>query len=104
MPVKIWNRDNGTLTNSVETSRRDSYRGERYRSDAEALDWEIDQMLDRAVALSAYEAPEAAEPVFVRRWALGRALAESGLWESSYLELPEEEPSLWLAMAKLSAI
>ena len=51
MPVKIWNYVDGKLTNSVETSREHSFRGERYRSEAEALDCEIDQMLDRAVEL-----------------------------------------------------
>lgn len=100
MPVKIWNRDNGTLTNRVETSREDSYRGERYRSDAEALDREIDRMLDRAIELSAsVEAAEAEEQAFIKRWAIGRALDESRLLQSKYLE-PQETKALWQAIAR----
>lgn len=100
MPVKVWKREDGKLTNSVETSLGDSYRGERYRSAADALDREVDRMLDRAVTLSASEISRATDPVFVRRWALGRALAESGLRQSMHLELPGEESSLWLAIAR----
>ena len=100
MPVKIWARDNGALSSRVATSRTDSYQGERYRSNAEALDRAIDQMLDAAVRLSmSAEAAEAAEQVFVRRWAIGRALAESRLLESEHLA-PQEEESLWLAIAR----
>ncbi len=100
MPVKIWSRENGTLTNSVETSRGDSYRGERYRPDAEALDREIDQMLDRALELSASVSAEASEQAaFVRRWAVGRALAESGILQSKHLE-SQETKTLWQAIAR----
>ncbi len=100
MPVKIWNHENGNLTNSVATSREESYRGERYRSDAEALDQEIDQMLDRAVELLAsIEAAEAEEQAFVKRWAVGRALDQSGLLQSEYLE-PQETKALWQAIAR----
>ena len=80
MPVKIWNHEDGKLTNRVETSRGDSYRGERYRSDAEALDRELDGMLDRALELSASAKVRGAEQqAFIKRWAVGRALMESGL-------------------------
>lgn len=100
MPVKIWERISDTLSSRVETSRGDSYRGERYRPDAEALDREIDQMLDRAMGLSASVEVEAvAQRAFVRRWAVGRALADSGLLQSEHLE-PEEKEWLWLAIAR----
>ena len=100
MPVKIWNREDGKLTNRVETSRADSYRGERYRSDAEALDRTLDQMLDRAVELSASVVTEEAEQrAFIKRWAVGRALRESGLLQSKYWD-PQEEKWLWLAIAR----
>ena len=100
MPVKIWDRTNGTLSSRVETSRGDSYRGERYRPDAEALDRRADQMLDRAVELSApVEVEDAEQRAFVRCWAIGRALAESELLQSEHLE-PQEWEWLWLAIAR----
>ncbi len=100
MPVKIWNQADGKLTNSVETSRGDSYRGERYRLDAEALDWEIDQTLDRAVELSAsVRATGTEQQAFVKRWAVGRALMESGLLQSNHLD-PGEQKWLWQAIAR----
>ncbi len=101
MPVKIWDRTrDGALTSSVETSLSHSYRGERYRADAEALDKEIDRMLDHAVALSARaQSVEARRRPFVKRWSLGRALTESRLTESNHLETAEEK-WLWLAIAR----
>ena len=101
MPVKIWDRtSDGALTSRVETSRSHSYRGERYRADAETLDEEIDRMLDQAVALSAcVPAIGPKQQPFVKRWAVGRALVESSLADSEYLET-EEQRWLWLAIAR----
>ncbi len=100
MPVKIWDRtSDGALTSRVETSRSHSYRGERYRADAEALDEEIDRMLDHAVVLSmCVPAAKAGQESFVKRWSVGRALAESRLTESDYLDTAEQK-WLWLAIA-----
>ncbi len=101
MPVKIWSlTSDDVLTNEVETSRSDSFRGERYRTDAEALDEEIDQMLDQATALaSSVPDAKAGQQSFGRRWSLGRALADSNLSKSQYLE-PDELNQLWLAVAR----
>ena len=101
MPVKIWDRTrDGALTSRVETSLPHSYRGERYRADAEALDEEIDKMLDRAVALSAQvQSVEVEKRSFVKRWSLGRALTESRITESDHLEAAEQK-WLWLAIAR----
>ena len=101
MPVKIWDRTNdGALTSRVETSRPQSYRGERYRTEAEALDDEIDRMLDHAVSLSACVSEIGAKQLpFVKRWAIGRALTESRLSDSEYLDT-EEQKLLWLAIAR----
>lgn len=101
MPVKIWDRaPGGALTSRVETSRSQSYRGERYRADAEALDREIDGMLDHSIALAeGVPAAEAGPQAFVRRWSVGRALAESKLLDSDFLE-PSEHKWLWLAIAR----
>ena len=101
MPVKIWDRtSDGTLTSRVETSRSHSYRGERYRADAEALDEEIDRMLDQAVVLSrCVPAIGPRQQPFVKRWAVGRAFVESSLPGSRYLETAEHR-WLWLAIAR----
>ena len=95
MPVKIWDKRNGQLTNSVATSRGDSYRGERYRPDAEALDEEIDRMLDRAVELSDLDEECHSLALFVRRWAMGRAFAESRLWSPNTWRLVNTIHSGW---------
>ncbi|MYA51709.1 MAG: hypothetical protein F4045_11495 [Chloroflexi bacterium] len=100
MPVKIWNRADSTLSSVVETVRPASLRGELFRAEAEALDREIDEMLDRAVALAAdVKTAEAEQRAFVKRWAVGRALMESGLVQSKHLD-PGEQMSLWQAIAR----
>ena len=100
MPVKIWERLNGRLTSSVETSRKTSIGGEEYRSEAEALDQETDQMLDNAAMLAnSAKADEAEHQVLLRRWAVGRSLNQSGLLQSKNLE-PQERDLLWLAIAR----
>ena len=101
MPVKIWDKtDDGALTSGVETSRINSYGGERYRVEAEALDDQIDRMLDHAVSLvSNVPTVEVSQHPFVKRWALGRALVESRLSESEFLENGERR-LLWLAIAR----
>lgn len=100
MPVLLWNQAGDSLTSSVETSRQDSLRGEGFRADAEALDLEIDEMLDRAVELvTDVEMAEAEQRAFVKRWAVGRAVMESGLVQSEHLD-PGEQMSLWQAIAR----
>lgn len=99
MPVKMWNLDNGQLTNSVKTSRGDSYRGEQYRHEAEALDEEIDQMLDQAAALCTGVSVPKIEQAIVKLWAVGRALAESQILDSAHLD-PDDRKWLWLAIAR----
>ena len=101
MPVKIWDRSSeGLLTNSVHTTRPTTLRGEEYRGEAEALDQQIDQILDRAAGLtSSAQTQGAASLAFIERWSLGRALAEASLLESSYLEL-DERKYLWAALAR----
>ena len=50
MPVKIWERSSdGSLSSSIATIRPAGLRGEEFRTEADALDREIDRMLDRAV-------------------------------------------------------
>ena len=101
MPVKIWERSSdGSLSSSIATIRPAGLRGEEFRTEADALDREIDKVLDRAVELTSQANDAAAEKqTFVKRWAVGRALAESSLLRSENLDL-QEHRSLWLAMAR----
>ena len=100
MPVKIWKRDEyGGHTSSVATSWTTRLGGEEYRAEADALDEQIDFVLDRAreLALSRPVEQEKARE-FVKRWAIGRAIVESGVLDSPHMA-SEERKNLWLAMA-----
>ena len=101
MPVKIWDiSPDGILTNSIHTTRRSTLRGEEFREEANALDRQLDQMLDRALELtSSVQTPGSESLAFAKRWSLGRALAESKVLDSPYLEL-DERKDLWTALAR----
>ena len=102
MPVKIWDRSpEGNLISSIRTSRRIGLsRGEAFREEAEELDRCLDHMLDRAVELTSSAVVVGADAeAFTKRWALGRALAESNILESPHLE-PDERNDLWIALAR----
>ncbi len=99
MPVKIWELRNSSLTSAIAVrgSGKGSLEGESRREEAEALDAQVDAMLDRAVSLVG-EATAVPEHLFLaRRWAMGRATYESQLMDSPYLE-PNEHNDLWLAI------
>ena len=101
MPIKIWERDDrGHVTSRIETSWPTRLGAEEYRAEAEALDEQIDTMLDWASELAS------ARPVeqdkigeFVKRWAVGRAIVEFEVLESPYMA-SEERSHLWLALAR----
>lgn len=101
MPVKIWKTDDyGRYTSSIVTSWRTELVGEEYRVQAEALDLQIDSVLDRAVELSETVSDEQGKSQeFVKRWAIGRAIRESGVLDSSHMAT-EQRKNLWLAMAR----
>lgn len=101
MPVKIWDRDaDGRFTSRIKTDWRTSLSGEEYRAEAEDLDTQLDRMLDRAAELgSANPGPRGTGQQFVKRWAIGRAVAESRILQSP--QMASEQPSsLWLALAR----
>ena len=96
MPVLHWSQlDSGKFESRVRSTRRSRFGAEEHRAAAEAFDHEIDEMLDMAYRrhLSA-KADSKAELEFVRRWHLGRVLADSQLLESSNFE-PGEDKRTW---------
>ena len=99
MPVKVWDRSpDGNFTSSIRTTRRTGlFRGEAFREEAEELDRHLDRMLDRAVQLTSSAVTQGTESeAFVKRWALGRAVAEEEILEFPHLE-PDERKDLWTA-------
>ena len=101
MPVKLWDLDDhGRYISAIRTSRSTRLGGEELRAEAEELDAQIDNVLDRAVQLSSPspdERPKTRE--FVKRWAIGRAVAESGIFQSLHMA-SEQRSDLWLAMGR----
>ena len=99
MPIKIWEHKDDLLSNSIAVrgSGRGSIEGEGQRGKAEALDAEIDAMLDRAVSLVSEAEADPAHVFLARRWAMGRATYDSKLLDSPHLE-PDEHDDLWLAI------
>ena len=101
MPIKLWDIDeSGAYTSSITTNRQSGLDGEEFRSEADALDVELDNVLDRADTLaSPTDHAKSNRALFVKRWAIGRAIAESGILESPYM-LGESRADLCLAMAR----
>ena len=96
MPVLLWSQtESGRFTSRVRTTRRSRFGAEEHRDAAEALDREIDEMLDSAhIRLSSATAESKGDLEFVRRWHLGRALSNSRLLESPNFE-PGEDKRTW---------
>ena len=101
MPVKVWDRDDHRrYTSAIRTSRSTRLGGEEFRVEAEELDAQIDTVLDRAVKLSSSSPDERRKTrEFVKRWAIGRAVAESRILQSLHMT-SEQRSHLWLAMAR----
>ena len=101
MPVKIWNQDDqGRYTSVIRTSLNSNLGGEEYRADAEELDAQIDTVLERATyLLSETTNKQHKRREFVKRWAIGRAITDSGILQSPHIA-SEPKVHLWLAMAR----
>ena len=100
MAVKIWNVDeSGVMTSTIRTGNRSGIGGEELRPQAEELDAEIDRVLDEAHRLLTKEHGRGKSNLFAKRWAIGRAIANSRILESNSLEAGQR-PDLWLAMAR----
>ena len=99
MPIKIWEHKDGFLSNfiAVHGLGKGSIEGERRREEAEALDAQVDTMLDRAVSLVGQATAAPAHLFLARRWAMGRAMYESKLLDSPHME-SNDHGDLWLAI------
>ena len=100
MPIKLWNLDeSGNLTSNIRRTGRSGMEAEGFRPQAEELDARTDLVLDTAHTLLAQQDPNPRHNRFAKRWAIGRAIAESQILESQNLE-SGERPDLWRAMAR----
>ena len=101
MPVKLWDLDDhGRYTSTIRTSRSTRLGGEEFRVEAEELDAQIDTVLDRASQLSSLSPSDRRKSrEFLKRWAIGRAVAESCILQSPHIAA-EQLSHLWLAMAR----
>jgi hypothetical protein len=98
MPVKLWEVDDRRLSSRIVTSWDTEWTAEEYRPEAEELDKTLDAVLDDALQRVSKQQVNATPKEFLRAWAVGRALQESGV-----LQLPalnnERRQLLWRALA-----
>ena len=100
MAVKMWNLDeSGNLTSNIRKAGQSSMGAEESRPQAEALDREVDKLLDKAISLLIQQDPNPRHTEFAKRWAIGRAIAESEILDSPHME-PGERADLWRCMAR----
>jgi len=99
MPVKIWEIDKNVLSSKVVTDWDTLWTAEEYREDAEELDRRLDAVLDGALNRVRSGRKTGASPEFLRAWAVGRALEESGVYDSPALK-NERRQLLWKALAR----
>ena len=100
MPVKLWNLDeNGNLTSTIRRMGQPGLAAEGFRPQADELDAKTDEILDTARALLSKQDPNPRHNMFAKRWAIGRAIAESNILNFANLE-SGERPDLWRAMAR----
>ena len=96
----MWDLDeSGNLTSTIRKEGQTGLRAEESRPQAEALDREIDKLLDKAVNLLVEQDPNPRHNDFAKRWAIGRAIADSRILDSTHME-PGERADLWRAMAR----
>lgn len=100
MAVKIWNLDeSANLTSGIRRMGRSGMGTEEFRPQAEALDAEIDRILDEAIVLLNQQGTGTKHSLFAKRWAIGRAIAESKILDSPHFDMGDK-PDLWLGMAR----
>lgn len=99
MPVKIWEKSGSETVSRVVTEWERSWTSEEYRAEADELDQMLDHVLDAAVRQTEEYSGESVPEEFMRAWAIGRQLRDSGVLNSPAL-LHEERRLLWRALAR----
>ena len=100
MAIKIWNDDpSGQITSTIRRKGSTGITAEEHRSQADAIDAQLDDLLDKALVLLDQQDAGQNHNRFATRWAIGRAIAESDILESPNME-PGEMSDLWLAMSR----
>jgi hypothetical protein len=99
MPVKIWEAGKNGLSSKIVTDWDTIWTSEEYREDAEDLDQHLDGVLDGALKRIRNSRNTEVPPLFLRAWAVGRALMESGVFDSPALR-NERRQILWKALAR----
>ena len=101
MAVLIWSESDGILGNSVRTGRRFSLSAEEFRPEAEALDQELDDLLDMAWhGLNLITRRQNGKPrynTFEQVWVLGRAIYVSDILRHNAMQ-GEARALLWQAL------
>lgn len=98
-PVLVWEIEDGKPSSIVETDWEFHWTPEEFRAQAEALDSNLDDVLTQALAYAGrYTHDDTEGSPFLRAWAVGRSLNESGVLDSKPMsrERPER---LWRALA-----
>lgn len=98
MPVKIWEASESGLSSRIVTDWDTIWTSEEYREEAEELDRQLDEVLDGAVKRIRDSSSADVPPLFLRAWAVGRALLESGVFDFPALR-NERRQILWKALA-----
>lgn len=99
MPVKIWEIGENGLSSKVVTDWDTLWTAEEYREDAEELDRCLDVVLDNALKHVRDANKTGAPPTFLRAWAVGHALKESGVYDLPALK-NERRQLLWRALSQ----
>ena len=100
MAIKIWNDDgSGQITSTIRRMGSTGINAEEHRSQAAAIDAQLDDLLDKALVLLDQQDTGQNHNRFTTRWAIGRAIAESDILESPHMETGEM-PDLWHAMSR----
>lgn len=101
MPALIWSDRDGALGNSIRSGRRFALSAEVFRPEAEALDLQLDDVLDMAwhalTLITRRERGKARFSTFEQVWVLGRAVHISEVMRHEAM-LGELRTTLWQAL------
>ena len=101
MAVLVWSDSDGVVGNSIRSGRRVALSAEEFRPEAEALDQQLDTLLDVAchalTIITRRENGKARFNSFEQVWVLGRAVHISEILRHEALQ-GEERALLWQAL------